>query len=185
MIERWLVTEREHWEQFVGEPFVSCDPGSDGYALAWAPGKVEPIAFCHQLEPELLADLLFRVKARVLVSEAQYVRQLSNGGAMLELTLRSALSIGWAACRLHQDGTDLNLFQVSPSTWQAHQRHRVGRKGQAARGEGIAIALARAEQLIGDEQEWRKATKKRREGLASALGIAEHWRHLTGMPNAP
>jgi hypothetical protein len=181
VIERWRWDEREHIEQFKGEPFVSVDPGSEGYALGWAPDSPIPVGYCHSYAVESLVELFARTEARVMIVEAQYVRNLSRQVAILELNLRIGMAIGWLACSLRNSATwgfTLNLFQLAPATWQAHQRRLVGwkGKGQPKREEGIQISLARAETLIGDQEEWKKATKPRKEGLASALGIGEWWK---------
>lgn len=181
MIERWNIGEREHWEQFAREPFVSVDPGADGYAMAWLPDVLVPVSYCHALEPQLLAEALLSISARVLVVEAQYIAMLKNANNVLELRGRQFMALGWAACVLHEAGEDLHVFEVSPSTWQAMQRRRVGRRGHPKRGEGIDLAIARGAAVFGDDAEWRKARKKQREGMASALGIGEHWRDLTGL----
>lgn len=181
MIERWRWDEREHREQFAGEPFVTIDPGAEGYALGFVPGSGLPVGYCQCYAVESLFELFLLTKAHVVLIEAQYVRNLKAGQSVLELTLRTYMALGWVAANLRNAATwgwTLNMFQIAPATWQAHQRRIVGwqGKGQPKREEGLQIAFARADAVIGDQEEWQKATKPRREGLASALGIAEWWR---------
>jgi hypothetical protein len=179
LIERWNHEETEHREQFLRQAYVSVDPGADGYAMLWLPGATEPSAYCHALEPEALTALLIRGGVNVLVVEGQYVRSLKNARHVLELAFRQAMAIGWLAAVLHSMRIDLHLFQVAPSTWQAYRRRQAGLKGHAERGEGIELALQRAEQVIGKEREWVMASKKQKEGMASAFCIGEWWRSLT------
>lgn len=178
-IERWNHPEREHREPFERKPFVSIDPGTDGYALAWVPDEDRPAGYCHALDPMALIELFILVGATVGVVESQYVTSLKNARHILELSFRSGMSLGWLAGAMQaQVGADLHLFEVAPATWQAYQRRRAGVAHRLARGEGIELALAAAEDLIGTEGEWRKARKKQREGLASACGIGMWWRSL-------
>lgn len=181
-VERWNYQEREHREMFANKSFVSIDPGADGWALGWHAWTPTPSVFCHAYDPMALVELVGTVEARVFVLEAQYIGNLQMATSVLEMTLRQGMSLGWLAAELHREPSkqkrDLNLFQVSPSTWQAHQRRIAGIPGRLPRGEGIALALKRAADLVGEEEEWKIATKKQREGMASALGIGEWWRSL-------
>lgn len=178
MIERWNYQDREHLERFARVPFVSIDPGADGWALGWHPWSPTPSVFCHAYDPMALVELFKTVQASVVVLEAQYIGNLGMAGSVLEMSLRQGMSLGWLAGEMHrgEPRKDLHLFQVPPSTWQAHQRRQAGIPGRLPRGEGIALTLQRAVAVMGEEEEWKLATKKQREGLASALGIGEWWR---------
>lgn len=178
MIERWNHDEREHREQFAGESFVAIDPGVEGYAMGFERGTFAPVGYCSALHPESLVALCRKVRTEVVIVEQQFIKSLAQGVSTLDLSLRCGMALGWLACALTQGGGGLNLFTVSPSTWQAHQRRRKGIPRQLERGEGIALAVERAVEVIGDQEEWQRATKKRREGMASALGIGEWWRSL-------
>jgi len=168
----------DHRERFARRPFVSIDPGADGWALGWYPWLASPSGFCHAYDPMALVALARMVDAVVFVVEAQYIGNLGMAGSVLEMSLRQGMSLGWLGCALHGDGSlpkALNLFQVPPSTWQARQRRQAGIAGKLPRKEGIQLSLKRAKELVGDEDEWRKATAKQREGMASAIGIGEWW----------
>lgn len=183
MIERWRHEEHEHREPFAGKAFVSIDPGACGWALGWVPDEPKPVGFCHALDPMALVELFALVGATVAVVEGQYIGMMNTANSILEMAQRQYMAIGWLAAAMHRDqaqvgARDLNLFQVSPSTWQAAQRRRAGIQGKLARKEGMDLTLAEAERLIGDQVEWTKARKPEREGLASALGIGIWWRGL-------
>lgn len=183
MIQRWEYKDSEQRARFAQRPFISIDPGADGWALGWHPWATSPSGFCHAYDPMALVELVGMVDARVLVIEAQYIGNLGMAGSVLEMSLRQGMCIGWLAAVLHEAGAvtksrDVNLFQVPPSTWQAHQRRLEGVQGRLGRGEGIELTVRHAEALLGDQDEWQRATKKQREGLGSALGIGEWWRSL-------
>lgn len=179
MIERWNHQETEHREPFERKPFVSIDPGRDGWALAWEPQERAPVGFCHAYDPMALVELAALVQAKAFVVESQYIHRMNIANSVLDLAFRMGMSLGWLAAAMHsQGGLDLHLFQVSPSTWQAHQRKLAGIERRLERGEGIQLALELAENLIGTEAAWRKARKPQKEGLASALGLGVWWRSL-------
>ncbi len=179
-IERWDYKQSEHRLRFGNKPFVSIDPGADGWALGWHPWQPAPCAFCHAYDPMALVELAETVAAVVFVVEAQYIGTLGMAGSVLEMSFRQGMSLGWLAAALHggEPRKDLHIFQVPPSTWQAQQRRQAGIAGRLPRAEGIALTLKRAKEVMGDEDEWKRATKKQREGLGSALGIGEWWRSL-------
>jgi hypothetical protein len=183
VIQRLDYKQADQRARFDNVPFVSIDPGADGWALGWYPWQLVPCAFCHAYDPEALVALFRTVEACVAVVEGQYIGNLGMAGSVLEMSFRQGMSLGWlGAIMHHSDKTwtrkDLHLFQVSPSTWQARQRRRAGIPGRLPRAEGIALSIKRAAELVGDEAEWKGATKKQREGLASASGIGEWWRSL-------
>lgn len=179
MIERWNWEDSEHREQFRGEPFATVDPGTAGYVLGFTGVESEvPTVYCHALEPVSMADLLVDLRCRVLVTESQFIGNPSLAKSVLDLSFRHGISLGYCAayrCHLAGDWDErLHLFEVVPSTWQAFQR--AGRK--KVKGDGIAHALERAGTLLANHTEWQKANTKQREGMASALGIADWWRSL-------
>lgn len=184
-IQRWRYNDGECRSRFGKKPFVSIDPGADGWALGWYPWSEAPVAFCHAYDPMALVELGRTVEATIFVVEAQYIGNLGMAGSVLEMTFRQGLALGWLGAVMHYSGKenprkDLHLVQVPPSTWQAHQRRQAGIPGRLPRGEGIDLALKRARELVGEEDEWVKGTKKQREGMASAIGIGEWWRSLDG-----
>jgi hypothetical protein len=172
--------ERLDWkkcrERFRGKPFVSIDPGAQGYALGWIPECPLPVAYCHALEPHLVATLVASSNAPIVVWESQYVTSLKNARHILELTFRAGMSLGVTAECLRREGIALRLTEVSPSTWQAHQRRTLGLKGQAKRGEGIKTAVAVAKKALGKEREWPRSSAEEKRGIASAYGIGMWWR---------
>lgn len=176
MFERWNWKESEHVDQFRGEAFLTIDPGEHGKVLAYEKGNPNPSLVCHPLQPEDIARLMRATGARVLVVEAQYVRSLKASQSVLELTLKLGMVLGWVAC-MRADIREMHVFMMAPASWQAHQRDH---KGRPKRGEGIEIALERARaQTISDplfRLWWEAEVKAGREGLASALGIADLWK---------
>ena len=180
-IERWDYKQSDHRARFENKAFVSIDPGADGWALGWFSWQPSPCGFCHAYDPMALVELMNTVEAQVVVLEAQYIGNLGMAGSVLEMSLRQGMSLGWLAAAMHAGNSirkDLHLFQVPPSTWQAHQRRQAGIRGRLPKAEGIALTAKRAKEVMGDEKEWQLATKKQREGLGSALGIGEWWRSL-------
>jgi hypothetical protein len=186
-LNRWDWQSTDDREQFAGEPFVSIDPGADGYAMGWESCyRAPPVGYCHALHPDSIVELMRRIGARVVVVESQYVTSLKNARHILELTFRLGIALGWVGCAVHlrshvrlpPSSVSLDLFEVATSTWQAHQRRQAGIKGRKKRGEGIQVTLDRAVQVIGTEDEWRSANAKQKEGMASALGIGEWWKSL-------
>lgn len=184
-IQRWRYNDGECRSRFRKTPFVSIDPGANGWALGWYPWSEAPVAFCHAYDPMALVELGRTVEATIFIVEAQYFYDPKLAQSVLEMTFRQGLALGWLGAVMHYSGKesprkDLHLVQVSPSTWQAHQRKVAGIPGRLGRGEGIALAVKRARQLVGEEEEWVKGTQAQREGMASAIGIGEWWRSLDG-----
>lgn len=169
-LERWNHEEREHREQFRGRSFLAIDPGREGYALGYS-GNGSAAGYCHALEPISMWDLARLVGASVFILEAQHIRQINNANSILDLGFRAGMTLGWVAALMPHP---MNLFQVAPSTWQSHQRKKLGRP-KAQKGEALLWTLERGEQVFGRETEWQLANRKQREGMASALGIAEWW----------
>lgn len=167
-------------KRFAGKSFVSIDPGADGYAMGWLPEEDNPVAFCHVLEPHLVAGMARRIGAHAFVYESQYVTSLKNARHVIELTFRSAMSLGVAAECLRRDGHHLYIFEVAPSTWQAAQRRASGIEGRREKGQAAQIAFEVAQEVLGTEGEWKRSLKARKLGLASALGIGQWWRGLIG-----
>ena len=177
MFERWNWKEADHVEPFRNEPFLAIDPGETGKVLAYEKGKRSPVMVAHPLQPEDVGRVMKATGARVLVVEAQYVRSLKASQSVLELTFKLGMCLGWVACtRAHV--REMHMFAVAPASWQAHQR---GHKGKPLRGEGIAIAMARAKQKANFDPVfrlwWEAEAKAGKEGLASALGIGDLWQH--------
>ena len=162
---------------------MSIDPGVDGYALGWVKDDPSPVGYCAALHPESLWALFTRVQARVAVVEGQYIGNPQIAGSVLDLGFRMGISIGWVAAVMHgsletQQERTLHLFTAPPSSWQAHQRRVAGIMGRLDRATGLRLTVARGEKMFGFQDEWKRATKKQREGMASALGIGEWWRSL-------
>lgn len=179
MFERWNWKESEHVDQFRGEAFLAIDPGERGKVLAYerqAVGARNPSLCCSPLQPEDIARLMRSTGARVIVVEAQYVTQIKTARSVLELTLKLGMALGWVAC-MRADIREMHLFEVAASSWQAHQR---GHKGRTpTRKEAMKVAQASA--LVQCKVDpvfrlwWEAEDKLGKEGLASALGIADHW----------
>ncbi len=125
----------------------------------------------------MVAKALLSFQARVVVVEGQFIGKFNHQGA-LDLVLRSGLSLGWTACLMHSHQVDLNMFEVLPASWQAVQRRRLGLSGKRPKGEGIKLALEHAAEIFADDQEWQKANKKQREGMAAALAVGRWWLSL-------
>lgn len=182
MIERWRWEEREHLEQFAGEPFATVDPGVDGYVMGYADPKSEqPSSYCHALEIVSLVDLMMNTGARVLVTEGQYIGMITIAHSVLELGFRHGMTLGYAAALLDerkQRDTDLHLFEVKASTWQAYQRRMLKITAKKQKGDGIKLAIERAEKLFGGQSEWESASKAKQGGMASAVGMGDWWRSL-------
>ncbi len=178
MFERWLWKEKEHVDQFVGESFLAIDPGESGKVLAYEKGNPAPVLCCGALEQVEMARLMRVTGARVLVYEQQYVRSLKASQSVLEMTFKFGMALGWVGCT-RADVRELHLFGMAPASWQAHQR---GHKGHPKRAELAAIAKQRAlaEAAKGGPFRlwWDAEVKEGREGLASALGIADLWKHV-------
>lgn len=177
MFERWNWKEAEHVEQFRGEAFLSIDPGEAGKVLAYEARNPNPVLVCDPHQPKDIYRLMRATSARVIVVEAQYVRSLKASQSVLEMTIKLGMALGWVAC-MNADIRELHLFQMAPASWQAHQR---GHKGRPKRGEGLAIAKERARAQAASDPVfrlwWDAEVQAGREGLASALGIGDLWKH--------
>ncbi len=176
MFERWRWDEPEHTDQFTGKGFVAIDPGKEGAALAFRAGEKKPALMCAPEQPVELFKLVRDVDAAVIILEAQYVTHLKMARSIVELSFKTGIALGWVACSRHPLHVT-NLIEVAPATWQAHQRHNVG--AQPGRGQGIAIAKARAKSFAAGcplfALWWQASTADVKEGLASALGLADWW----------
>ncbi len=180
MFERWNWDEREHVDQFRGEPFLAIDPGEHGKVLAYEAGKPNPVLVAHPLQPEDLVRLMRSTGARVIVVERQYVTMITHAKSVLELTLKLGMCLGWVACT-RADIKELHLFEIAASSWQAHQRNHKGRTPK--RAVSIAFMNERARQQAAVDPVFRfwwaaETNSQGREGLASALGIADLWKHV-------
>ncbi len=179
MFERWNWKESEHVDQFRGEAFLSVDPGQAGKVLAYEKGKQNPVLVAHPLQPEDLTRLLRSTGARVIVVEAQYVTMLKNARSVLELSFKWGMCLGWVACT-RADPHELHVFEVAPASWQAHQRDHKGARRK--RAEMMKLAFERAGRQAATDPQfrlwWSAEVKAGREGLASALGIADFWKSV-------
>lgn len=178
MLERCNWKETEHVDQFRGESFVTMDPGEHGKALAYEKGKAEPVLVAAAMQPEDVARIMRSVGARVLITEVQYVTNLKMARGVTELSFRTGIVVGYAiATRAPVHVT--HLFEMAASSWQAHQR---GHKGRPKRAEQLEISKQRALAEVAKGGNfalwWEAEVKLGREGLASALGIGDLWRHV-------
>lgn len=178
MINRCDWKDRETRALAQGRPFISIDPGAHGYAMAWQPHRSTPLTYCHALEPRALFELVRELHSGVIVLEEQFVYSLKNAHIVLDLSFCSGIALGAvAALAAERRGTVLDVFEVNPATWQAHQRKALG-KPKAAKGDALRWALGHGQELFAEHAEWQQADRKQREGMASALGIGEWWRSL-------
>ena len=166
-------------DQFVGESFLTMDPGVHGKVLAYEKGNPHPVLVCSPRQPEDLSRLMRVTGARVLVVEQQYVTSLQRARSVVELSFGSGLAIGWLCCtRAPVHAT--HLFEVAPASWQAHQRGHVGR---AKKGEANALMMAKAAEFVRQFPAepfclwWNAEVKAGKEGLAAALAMGEFWKH--------
>lgn len=177
MFERWNWKEPEHVDQFRGEAFLAIDPGEHGKVLAYEECNPDPAFACSPLQPVEMARLMRATGARVIVVETQYVTMIKHARSVVELTLKLGMALGWVACT-RADIRECHLFEVAPASWQAHQR---GHKGKPKRAEMLQISNARAlaEAAKGGPFSlwWGAEAKAGKEGLASALGIGDLWKH--------
>jgi len=183
VFERWNWKEFEHVEQFRDEAFVAMDPGGAGKALAYEKGNPEPVLVASAAQPEDVARIMRSVNARVLVAEAQYVTSLKAARSVVELAFRSGIVVGYMiATRAPVHVT--HLFEVAASSWQAHQRGHKGRTPK--RAEMLKISKARALAEVSKNGNfalwWAAEVAAGKEGLASALGLADLWRHTAWGP---
>lgn len=172
MIERCDHTDRAQVREAceAGDgAFVAVDPGNDGGALVCARGGTV-LAYVEPYDDDALAAAMLKYSAGVLVVESQYVTSLKRARSIVELTFRTGLLLGVVSERI----PSLYIFDVAPSTWQAFQRGG----GKATRGEGIVIARREAERVLGVRRWFADASVARKEGISSALGIAQWWRHV-------
>lgn len=167
-------------EQFRGESFLAIDPGEHGKVLAYEKSRPNAVLVAHPLQPEDLVRLMRSTGARVIVVEKQYVTMIKNARSVLELTLKLGMCLGWVAAT-RANVQELHLFEVAASSWQAHQRGHKGRTPK--RKESIAFMNERARQQAAADPVFRlwwaaETNSQGREGLASALGIADLWKHV-------
>jgi hypothetical protein len=180
VFERWNWEEPEHVDQFRGEPFLAIDPGEHGKVLGYEKGKPNPVLVAHPLQPEDLVRLMRSTGARVIVVEKQYVTMITHARSVLELTLKLGMCLGWVAAT-RANVQELHVFEMAASSWQAHQRGHVGRTPK--RKESIRIMTERATAQATIDPVFRlwwaaETNSQGREGLASALGIADLWKHV-------
>jgi hypothetical protein len=179
VFERWNWKESEHVDQFRDESFCAMDPGASGKVLAYEKGNRYPVLAASSMQPEDVARIMRVVGARVLVAEAQYVTQLKSARGIVELAFRSGIVVGYLiATRAPVHVT--HLFEVAAASWQAHQR---GHKGaRPKRAEMLKISALRALAECSSNETfrlwWAAEVAAGREGLASALGIGDHWKHV-------
>lgn len=165
--------------QFRNEAYLSIDPGEHGKVLGYEAGNVYPSLVAHPLQPEDLTRLMRSTGARVLVVEAQYVTQLKNARSVLELSFKLGMALGWLACT-RAEIRELHMFEIAPASWQARQRRQFGIKGgRPKRKEMMELAFRRAAVEVDVNPNfrlwWNAEAKAGKEGLASALGIGDHW----------
>lgn len=179
MFERWNWKEQEHVDQFRGESFLSIDPGENGKVLAFEKGNPGPVLACSPLAPIDMSRLMRVTGARVIVLETQYVTMIKHARSVVELTLKLGMALGWVACT-RAEIRECHLFEVAPSSWQAHQRGHKGRTPKRAEMLKISNERALAEVRRGGSFAlwWEAEVKAGREGLASALGLADLWKHV-------
>ena len=156
-----------------GRAFAAIDPGKSGAAIVYAADGAarEVFADVEDTVPGL-AHIVGERGVPVAVIEHQWLpAKCAPGRAARQMEL------AWQAGRLigHLQAANgcLTVVRVWPATWQAHQR-----KGgsQLDRASGIELALKMVSDNVLTSDEWRRANKLQRAGIASAYGIGEWWR---------
>lgn len=167
-----------------GAPFVAIDMDSNGYAVGFAVRPQVPPLFAHAHDVAAICALTTVVRESphrpVIVYEERFAYNVHTIKSTVAGALINGIGLGAIA---HGMPDGVSLYGVAAATWQAHLRKKRGVKGTLSRAAGIQLAMDEHTPFMLEDPDrkafWDTLNKKRREGVASALGIADWWRAQT------
>lgn len=171
-VHRWKAKNgnlAEMRSKFMGLPCCAIDPGEQGFAF-WDNKGSGLFGGAGNMEVARCLDIL---GISILVIESQFSK--NNPKTALDISFGAGILIG----QIHaKQECDVDVIQVAPATWQAHQRQHEG--VQLKRGAGIELALKVAGKALDEKPFYRALAPSYKEGAASAFGIHQWWAHVMG-----